>query len=113
MNNCQKFEPAICSLEASLDEQSDIVTLTATITDNGGCSFFTDQGYCYSFFSNPSMLDSYSETEVIASQTENTSFSWTHKVDIPDTSYFFVAYVKTNAGIGYSNIVEVKTPLDK
>lgn len=110
MQSCAKFEPAECALNVDYNPDSVWTECHVTITNDGGCSYFTEQGYCVSFFQTPSMIDDNSTVEVVNSGGKQINYSWKMKLTEIDTTYFIRAYVKTNAGTGYSNIVSVTTP---
>lgn len=105
---CEKFEPTELHMTELYDGDK-TVTCTVTITNNGGCSNFSEQGGIVSFSNNPSHLDQYSVVEVIYKNSTELIYSFTRTLPIADTTYFLRAFVKTNAGTGYSNIIAVKT----
>lgn len=108
INSC-KFEPAELKLTVTYDYEDNIVSGNATITDNGGCTNFTEQGAMFSLYKEPTLVDKYAEIECFNTNVENTSFEVLFKLPHYDTTFYVRAYVKTNAGIGYSNIVEIRT----
>lgn len=108
--SCAKFDPVDCSLNVDYNPDSVWTECHVTILDDGGCSYFTEQGYCVSFFGEPSIIDENSTIEVINSGGNEINYSWKMKLTEIDTTYYIRAYVKTNAGTGYSNIVSVTTP---
>lgn len=107
---CEKFEPAKLRMTALYDPSDKTVTCTVTITDNGGCTNFTEQGGMFSLSENPSHLDQYSTIEVMNKNSSEHKFIYKTRLSQDDVTYFVRAYVKTNAGTGYSNIIAVKTP---
>ncbi|MEG1556616.1 MAG: hypothetical protein RR356_07830 [Bacteroidales bacterium] len=102
VSSCQKFEPATCDLQTKYIG-IDSVFCTATIQNDGGCTYFTEQGYCYSFLPNPSHTSTRTTIEKLVKGTTDTKFTWIMTPQEKDTAYYIRAYVKTNAGIGYSN----------
>ena len=106
---CAKFGPPILKMTANYDPSNQTVTCKVTITDNGGCTNFSEQGGIYSLNSTPSHLDQYSVIEVV--ERNSTSMIYEYKTRLPqvNVTYFIRAYVKTNAGTGYSNIIAVET----
>jgi hypothetical protein len=110
MQSCAQFEPAECELNVDYNPDSVWTECHVTIKDDGGCSYFTEQGYCIGFFQTPSLIDDNSTVEMVNSGVEQTGYSWKMKLTEIDTTYYIRAYVKTNAGTGYSNIVSVTTP---
>lgn len=108
---CRDFYPAQMKLSVDFNHENSMATAVGEIVDDGGCSFFTEQGICYGFYPEPSHIDGYSQIKIVEEQTEETQFSIQIPLPIKDTIYFMRAYVKTNAGIGYSEIVEVSTKI--
>jgi hypothetical protein len=107
---CEKFEPAQLHMTALYDPSDKTVTCSVTITDNGGCTNFTEQGGMFSLGENPSHLDQYSTIEVMYKNSAEHKYIYKTRLSQDDVTYFVRAYVKTNAGTGYSNIIAIKTP---
>jgi len=84
------------------------------IIDGGGDNFFKSKGYIYGFNNEPTLLDGKSTSFEIISYQNKWHFDWAMPVKwhfvVPDTVYYVRAWVKTNAGIGYSNPVRIKSP---
>jgi len=114
MASCMKFEPAEVKLTTAHHLATNVVECKATITDNGGCPNFTEQGAMYSFYQEPTLLDNYAMIECFNKNKKETDFTFNFVLPLYDTIYYVRAYVKTNAGIGYSNIVKINTylPID-
>ena len=110
MQSCAQFEPVECELNVDYNPDSVWTECHVTIKDDGGCSYFIEQGYCVSFFQTPSLIDENSTVEAVNSGVEQTTYSWKMKLTEIDTTYYIRAYVQSNAGTGYSNIVSVNTP---
>lgn len=110
VQSCQKFEPATCVLNIETPNDSVSIKCSADITDNGGCIYFIEQGYCLSFYHTPSTTDKNSTIEKINTGVRDNTFSWDLELTEADTTYYIRAFVKTNAGTGYSNIISVRTP---
>lgn len=108
---CRDFYPAQMALTVDYNAETKGAICTSQITDDGGCPFFTEQGICYGFYPEPSLIDGYSDIDVINKLTEELEFSTLIDLPLADTIYYVRTYVKTNAGIGYSDIVEVSTHL--
>jgi len=106
---CAKFEPAQLTMTALYDPIDKTVTCTVTITHNGGCSNFTEQGGIFSLSENPSHLDQYSTVEVMYRNSEELVYTYKTRLSQTGVTYFVRGYVKTNAGTGYSNIIAIDT----
>jgi hypothetical protein len=106
---CEKFEPAQLHMKAVYDPADQTVSCTVTITDNGGCTNFSEQGGIFSLNEKPSHLDQYSTVEII--ETNSTAMVYEYKTRLPqaNVTYYVRAFVKTNAGTGYSNIISINT----
>lgn len=109
---CRDFYPAQIALAVDYNAESGEALCTSQITDDGGCPFFTEQGICYGHYPEPSHIDGYSDIKIIKELTEDLEFSTLINLPLTDTVYYVRTYVKTNAGIGYSDIVEVSTYLE-
>ncbi len=106
---CEKFEPPILTLKANYDPFFKTVSCTVTIVDNGGCTNFTEQGGIFSLNSTPSHLDQYSVVEVFERNSTEMVYKYETSLPLEDVTYYIRAYVKTNAGTGYSNIIAIST----
>jgi hypothetical protein len=106
---CAKFEPPILTMKANYDPFDQTVTCTVTIIDNGGCTNFTEQGGIVSLNSTPSHLDQYSVVEVYENNSTEMIYTYETKLSQENVTYYLRAFVKTNAGTGYSNIISVST----
>lgn len=113
MSSCQPFEIARCELSVDTRTDTTAVHCTANITDDGGFRYIVDKGYLLSFYPLPSHADTVALITSLYTETyELPSFTWKLALTQPDTVYYVRAYVKNNAGIGYSNIVRIKTLQD-
>jgi hypothetical protein len=108
MAGCQKFQPATVVLK-SCTADGKTMTGSAEVTDNGGCTYFIEQGFCFSIFDKLSASDVYTTVEIINKSTYDEQFEWTYDLPMVDTVYYVCAYVKTNAGISYSETIPVST----
>ncbi|MBO7445453.1 MAG: hypothetical protein IKR77_04290 [Bacteroidales bacterium] len=108
MTGCQKFKPATVELKAC-SANGKTLTGTAVITDNGGCTYFIEQGFCFSLFKKLSASDVYTTVVTLNNSCYDEQFEWTYDLPMVDTVYYVCAYVKTNAGISYSEIDSVST----
>jgi len=107
---CQRFEPATIEI-SSLSADGKLMTGTAKITDNGGCDYFVEQGYCYSIFDTLSASETYTTMVPVAYNSTEYSFNWSRELPLSDTTYYVCAYVKTNAGIAYSKKKTINTTI--
>lgn len=105
---CQKFTPATVVLK-DCSTNGKTLTGTAFISDNGGCTYFIEQGFCFSIFDKLSASDVYTTVVTINRSTFDEQFEWTYDLPMADTTYYVCAYVKTNAGISYSETTPVST----
>lgn len=105
---CTKFEPAKVEITSCTADGKTMMG-AASITDNGGCSYFIEQGYCYSLFDTVAATDVYTTMVPVSYSTDSLMFSWTGELPLEDTTYYVKAYVKTNAGISYSKTHTVNT----
>lgn len=108
MVGCTKFEPATVTI-TSCGADGKTMFGSARITDNGGCSYFIEQGFCYSLLDTVSVSEIYTTTVPVAYSTDSLGFAWTAELPLADTTYYVRAYVKTNAGIAYSKLESVST----
>jgi len=110
LSGCTKFGTAVSEITAT-EYENKMLTVTAMVTDNGGCDYYMEQGFCYSLFCPPNLTDIYT-TEVNVGHTipaDSTVFSATFTLPMVDTAYYVCAYVKNSAGLSYSPPVRVPT----
>ena len=110
LSGCTKFGTAVSEITAT-EYENKMLTVTAMVTDNGGCDYYMEQGFCYSLFCPPTPTDIYT-TEVNVGHTipaDSTVFSATFTLPMVDTAYYVCAYVKNSAGLSYSPPVRVPT----
>ena len=110
LSGCTKFGTAVSEITAT-EYENKMLTVTAMVTDNGGCDYYMEQGFCYSLFSEPDPTEIYT-TEVNVGHTipaDSTVFSATFTLPMVDTAYYVCAYVKNSAGLSYSPPVRVPT----
>ena len=110
LSGCTKFGTAVSEITAT-EYENKMLTVTAMVTDNGGCDYYMEQGFCYSPFCTPNLNDIYT-TEVNVGHTipaDSTVFSATFTLPMVDTAYYVCAYVKNSAGLSYSPPVRVPT----
>lgn len=106
---CTKYGTAVSSIN-SYSYANKQLTVNAIVTDNGGCDYYMEQGFCYSLFSPPSINDVTSSTQVMVNQhSEVDNFSAVINLPLMDTVYYVCAYVKNSAGLSYSDVVRVST----
>lgn len=107
---CQRFEPATIEI-SSIYADGKLMSGNATILDDGGCDYFVEQGYCYSLFDTLSATETYTTMVPVAYNSKEYSFNWSRELPIADTTYYVCAYVKTNAGIAYSEKKSIITSI--
>jgi hypothetical protein len=109
---CTKYGTAVSTITAT-DYENKQLKVSAVITDDGGCDYYMEQGFCYSLFCPPSLTDVTSTQVKVGNYSEADTFSATFTLPLVDTAYYVCAYVKNSAGLSYSNAVRVSTnPLD-
>lgn len=112
LSGCAKFEPATIDLSVSpLPVNSETVWLDCkgNVTNNGGCKYFNEMGFLFSFTDEPTYKADNVITVAVEENIETTSFDYTLTSVMADTVYFVRAYVCTNAGTGYSETKTVST----
>lgn len=111
---CTKFGTAVVEIKSASVESPNRLKVFAEITDDGGCDYFMEQGFCYSLFNNPSLSDVFSTqiTVVDGYSTELVFCDSSATLPMSDTSYYVCAYVKNSAGLSYSPIVKVSTKVE-
>lgn len=114
LSNCQRFDIATLKITyCDVTENAKGINCTAQVIDNGGCKYFVEQGFCYSLLdSMPNLNQLYTTVVPVAYTVFSTAmdtFSWKQEyMEFLDTTYFVRAYVKTNAGIAYSEVDTVR-----
>lgn len=109
---CQKMEPVTCEIKSAVTEGT-LLTATAVITEDGGTSYFAEQGFAYSFYDTLSATDVYTTMVPLAYSTDLPAFSWSYRLPMADTVYYIAAYVKNNGGIAFSKPKKVSTSIDQ
>lgn len=112
LSGCAKFEPATISLSVTpMPVNSETIWLDCkgTVTNNGGCKYFNEMGFLFSFTDEPMYKAENVMTVPVEENIETTTFDYTHTSVMKDTVYFVRAYVCTNAGTGYSETQTVST----
>ncbi len=110
-NGCTKFEPAIVSLSVTpiVYPGTCLMDCKADISNNGGCKYFNEQGFCFSLNPNPTYKGEDVITVISMEDVESTNYTLNYPAPLLDTIYYVRAYVCTNAGTGYSDVVTVST----
>lgn len=108
LSGCTRYGTAISTITNTNYENKQL-TVTALVTDNGGCDYYIEQGFCYSLFTPPSLTDIYTTQVKVATHSETDTFSTTFTLPMVDTAYYVCAYVKNSAGLSYSPVVKVPT----
>ena len=109
---CAKFEPATIDLSVTpMPVNSETVWLDCkgTVTNNGGCKYFNEMGFLFSFTPDPMYKADNVTTVAVEENIESTTFDYTHTSVMADTVYYVRAYVCTNAGTGYSETKTIST----
>lgn len=111
---CTKFGTAVVEIKSANVENQNRLKVFAEITDDGGCDYFMEQGFCYSLFNNPSLSDVFStQIKVVDGySTEPVFCDSSATLPMADTSYYIRAYVKNSAGLSYSPTVKVSTKIE-
>ena len=108
LTGCTKFGTAVSEI-SSYNYKNKQLTVNAIITDNGGCDYYMEQGFCYRQDTFPNLNDVFSTQVIANTHSEEDSFSATFSLPEADTSYYVCAYVKNNAGLSYSNVKKIST----
>ena len=128
LTGCNKFGTAEVSIiekdttNPFYNRDTKELTVTAIISDDGGCSYYREQGFCYRLdtFNLPNLNDVNSHIEIVPdnnnpltlTDTFMKTFMLKGKGDTiisVDTVYSVCAYVKNSAGVSYSNVVKRST----
>ena len=105
---CTKYGTAVSTI-TSTNYDNKQLTVNALITDDGGCDYYMEQGFCYSLFLPPNMNDIYTTQVKVGNYSEVDTFSASFTLPLVDTFYYVSAYVKNSAGLSYSPVVKVST----
>ena len=105
---CTKYGTAVSTITSTNYENKQL-TVSALITDDGGCDYYMEQGFCYSMFCPLSLNDIYTTQVIVNNYSEVDTFSATFTLPMVDTAYYVCAYVKNSAGLSYSPVVKVST----
>jgi len=108
LTGCTRYGTAVSTID-SFSYANKQLTVKAIVTDNGGCDYYMEQGFCYSFFCPPNLQDIYTTQVKVNGYSEIDSFSATFTLPLADTAYYVCSYVKNSAGLSYSNAVRVST----
>ena len=117
LTGCTKFGTAVVSIneDYTYDSANNEVTVTAIITNDGGCSYYREQGFCFRQDTFPKLNDVFSDTVRVFDNydplTLTDTFSKTFMLPLVDTTYWVCAYVKNNAGVSYSKAIQVSTKI--
>ena len=112
LNGCAKFEPATVDLSVTpmpVNNETVWFDCKGTVTHNGGCKYFNEMGFLFSFTDEPMYKADDVITVAVEENIETTTFDYTYTSIMTDTVYFVRAYVCTNAGTGYSETKVVST----
>ena len=112
LSGCSKFEPATIDLTVTpmpVSSETMWLDCKGTVTNNGGCKFFNEMGFLFSFTDEPMYKADNVITVAVEENIETPTFDLTFTSVMVDTVYFVRAYVCTNAGTGYSETKMVST----
>ena len=105
---CTKFGTAVSEI-SSYSYKDKQLTISAVITDNGGCDYYMEQGFCYRQDTFPNLNDVFTKQVIVNTHSEADTFSATFSLPEVDTTYFVCSYVKNSAGLSYSNVKKIST----
>lgn len=105
---CTKYGTAVSTISNYTYDNKQL-NVSALITDDGGCDYYMEQGFCYSLFLPPNMNDIYTTQVKVCNNSEVDTFSASFTLPLVDTAYYVCAYVKNSAGLSYSKVVRVST----
>ena len=112
LSGCTKFEPATVDLNVSplpVGDGTVWFDCKGEVTNNGGCKYFNEMGFLFSFTDEPMYKADNVVTVAVEENIETPTFDYTHTSVMKDTIYFVRAYVCTNAGTGYSETKTIST----
>lgn len=112
LSGCTKFEPATVDLNVTpltINTETLWLDCKGTVTNNGGCKYFNEMGFLFSFTPDPVYKGENVITTAVEENIETPTFDYTYSNVMIDTVYFVRAYVCTNAGTGYSETKMVST----
>jgi len=112
LTGCTKFGTAVSEI-TSVNYENKQLTVNALVTDDGGCDYYIEQGFCYSLFCPPNLNDIYTTDVNVTKYSEIDTFSAVFTLPMVDTAYYVCAYVKNSAGLSYSPVVKVPTTSKK
>jgi len=111
-SSCQRFYPPEIKLQM-INQGDTLHAFYAIIIDGGGSERFNEKGCIYGFKTENTIIDGVSNIFKVESSEKEWFFDWsmsaTEHFYVLDTIYYVRAWVKTNAGIGYSNPVRIET----
>ena len=105
---CTKYGTAVSTI-TDYSYANKQLTVNALVTDDGGCDYYMEQGFCYSLFCPPNITDIYTTLVKVNNYSEIDTFAATFTLPLADTAYYVCAYVKNSAGLSYSDAVKVST----
>ena len=108
LSGCTKFGTAESEI-TSYTYKDKHLTVHAKITNNHGCDYYMEQGFCFRQDTFPKLNDVFTTQVKVSDYTEVDSFSTTLILPEVDTSYYVCAYVKNSAGLSYSKVEKVST----
>ncbi len=108
LTGCTKFGTAVSEIN-TYNYKDKQLAVTAIITDNGGCDYYMEQGFCFRQDTFPNLNDVFTTQVIVNTHSEADTFTAKFSLPIEDTTYYVCAYVKNSAGLSYSNVKKVST----
>ena len=73
LTGCTKFGTAVSEI-STYNYKNKQLTINAVITDNGGCDYYMEQGFCYRLDTFPNLNDVFSTQVIVNTHSEENSF---------------------------------------
>ena len=108
LTGCVKFGTAVSEI-STYSYKDRQLTINAIVTDNGGCDYYMEQGFCFRQDTFPNLNDVFTTQVIVNTHSEADTFTAKFSLPIEDTTYYVCAYVKNNAGLSYSNVKKIST----
>ena len=108
LTGCTKFGTAVSEIN-TYNYKDKQLAVTAIITDNGGCDYYMEQGFCFRQDTFPNLNDVFTTQVIVNTHSEADTFTAKFSLPIEDTTYYVCAYVKNSAGLSYSNVKKIST----
>ena len=109
LTGCVKFGTAVSEIIKPYTYKDKQLSVSAVVTDDGGCDYYMEQGFCFRQDTFPNLNDVFTKQVIVNTHSEADTFSATFTLPIADSSYWVCAYVKNSAGLSYSKAEKVST----